>query len=258
MSMTTIPTSDLGKGLQAISWCVTHPMRTARSFSRGLAQTFREKVDVQSPLPSQALGELIDGEAEVILSDFEGRNGNVSLYELLVISSIVHARQPQTTVEIGTFDGRTTLQIAKNSPADAHIYTLDLPPDPSCTERHIETEDVAYIEDAGKQVQRKYERKAIASKITQWLGDSASFEFENALDGRPIDFAFIDGSHSYEYIKNDTERILELMSPGGVVLWHDYAPAWPGVIKYLGERSHDLPLVRITGTSLVCLQISKA
>ena len=62
---------------------------------------------------------------------------------------------------------------------------------------------------------------------------------------------FIDGSHSYDNVRNDTERILDLMAPGGIVPWHNYVPAWPGVVEYLGERSQQLSLVRVEGTNLV-------
>ena len=48
---------------------------------------------------------------------------------------------------------------------------------------------------------------------------------------------FIDGSHQYEYCKNDTEKAFEMLSPQGVVLWHDYGKLrhWIGVARHLGD-----------------------
>jgi hypothetical protein len=63
---------------------------------------------------------------------------------------------------------------------------------------------------------------------------------------------FVDGSHAYSYVVSDSERALRLVSPGGLVLWHDYAGPRhsPGVYRALNELAERLPLVRITGTAL--------
>ncbi|MBL8012699.1 MAG: class I SAM-dependent methyltransferase, partial [Candidatus Omnitrophica bacterium] len=37
-----------------------------------------------------------------------------------------------------------------------------------------------------------------------------------------IDLVFIDGNHSYEFVKSDTENALEMLSEKGVIIWHDY------------------------------------
>lgn len=245
--------SDLAKGMHAIRWCLRHPRNTARSVSRGLAQIYRQCMEEGSPLPLASLHEIAPPNHQVSLANFEGRNGNVSLYELLVISSLVRSRQPRTLLEIGTFDGNTTLQMAVNSPDDARIFTLDLPPDPETASSTLDPMDRAYIVDEAKQQKRRYEDSSQAHKVVQLIGDSATFDFEAQFAEQAVDLAFIDGSHSYEYVRNDTEKVLQALAPEGLVLWHDYKPAWPGVIRYLEERRADLPLRRIRGTSLVFL-----
>ncbi|MHC4973663.1 MAG: class I SAM-dependent methyltransferase [Planctomycetota bacterium] len=238
--------SSVGKGLEALAYGVRHPALTVRSLGRGLAGLYREKVVRGSPIPAVTLDSLVARDTSVTVSDFEGRDGNVSLYELLAICAIVRHREPQVVLEIGTFDGNTTLQMAQNSPEGSRIYTLDLPPSGEAATT-LDPHDRPYIDDTAKAV-RRYERSPLASKVVQCLGDSATFDFGSLP--RP-DVAFIDGSHSYEYVKNDTEKVLAVLAPGGIILWHDYRPAWPGVLRYLDERSRDLPLVRIQGTSLV-------
>jgi predicted O-methyltransferase YrrM len=238
--------SAVGKGLEALAYGVRHPSLTVRSLGRGLAGLYREKVTRRSPIPAVPLSGLVAPETSVTVSDFEGRDGNVDLYELLAICAIVRHRQPRVVLEIGTFDGNTTLQMAQNSPDDARIYTLDLPPE-GLAASTLDPHDRPYIDDEAKTV-RRYERSPFAHKVVQCLGDSATFDFGSLP--RP-ELAFIDGSHSYEYVKNDTEKVLSILAPDGIVLWHDYRPAWPGVIQYLDERSHDLALTRIQSTSLV-------
>lgn len=55
-------------------------------------------------------------------------HGNVRISELVILSSFA-AQCPNRTnlFEIGTFDGRTALNLAWNSPDQCQVYTLDLP-----------------------------------------------------------------------------------------------------------------------------------
>ena len=86
--------------------------------------------------------------------------------------------------------------------------------------------------------------------MEQLFGDS------KALDITPwagkCDLVFVDGSHAYSYVVSDTAKALELVRPGGLVLWHDYlGPRHsPGVYRALNELAATLPLVRISGTAL--------
>ena len=48
--------------------------------------------------------------------------------ELAVLAQAAAAVSPgDEIIEIGTFDGRTTLNLALNAPPTSHIFTLDLP-----------------------------------------------------------------------------------------------------------------------------------
>ena len=42
-----------------------------------------------------------------------------------------------------------------------------------------------------------------------------------------------------------------MLKPGGMVIWHDYAPKSPGVYGYLQEFSLERPLFKIRNTCLV-------
>ena len=58
-------------------------------------------------------------------------------------------------------------------------------------------------------------------------GDSHLWEtvdrVEAALKGRPLDFLFIDGDHSYEGAKQDLEMFGPLVRSGGIIGFHDVA-----------------------------------
>lgn len=51
---------------------------------------------------------------------------------------------------------------------------------------------------------------------------------------RPIRFIFIDGCHEYAFVRSDAlwKRFVEV---GGVMVFHDYHPNWPGVMKAVDE-----------------------
>jgi hypothetical protein len=77
----------------------------------------------------------------------------------------------------------------------------------------------------------------------------------------PIGFVFIDGNHSYDGVKADTELAMEYLCAhdGGTVVWHDVyddGPAWIGVKHYLEEEiAPHHPIRRIQGTWLATLKI---
>lgn len=50
----------------------------------------------------------------------------------------------------------------------------------------------------------------------------------------PIDFAFIDGDHSYEAVVNDIRLLTPLVKPGGIIAFHD-TKYYAGVSRAVGE-----------------------
>jgi hypothetical protein len=86
-----------------------------------------------------------------------------------------------------------------------------------------------------------------AERVTLLAGDSAQFDYrpyENQMD-----LVYIDGSHSYSYVRADTEAALGLLSTTGTIVWDDFY--YPGVWKYLNEIRHSLPLYLITNTGMI-------
>ena len=66
-----------------------------------------------------------------------------------------------------------------------------------------------------------------------------------------MDFVFVDGCHRYDFVVSDSKNALKITSPGGIVIWDDYAPYAPGVVQALNEISEVVDLVHLAGTSLV-------
>jgi hypothetical protein len=82
------------------------------------------------------------------------------------------------------------------------------------------------------------------------FGDSASFDFSPFAGA--VDLFFIDGAHSYEYVRSDTLRALQCVRPGGVIAWHDFGRTGVnGVSRWLLEmHSRQWPVCAAPGGSL--------
>jgi predicted O-methyltransferase YrrM len=180
-------------------------------------------------------------------------NGNVRISELAILSALSKQCRPSSNLfEIGTFDGRTTLNMALNAPLNCQIYTLDLPPnqvtkyDLAEGERHMVEKPAPgcrYESYRGSHPEN-------VGRIHQLLGDSAAFDYTRYQNSCSL--IFVDGSHAYNYARSDTRAARNLVEPGGMIVWHDYG-IWRGVTDALEEMENEeaLGLRNLRGTSLV-------
>ena len=194
---------------------------------------------------------------QVALPVENAADGNVSPLELIALAGFAAAPGVERIFEIGTFNGFTSLTFAMNSRAGATVHTLDLPPEGErSTALNVAQGDRKYIADTRKGHFFQLGTRPEEAKVTQLFGDSARFDY-SPYEGR-MDLVFVDGSHSYDYVKSDTEVALRLLKPGGgAILWHDYNAWWPGVARFLEERVRQPDcsgLRNIAGTSLVFLR----
>ena len=216
----------------------------------------RRPVTVKTELPVCAFSELVPEPPAVRILERGYARGNVSLLELVMINQLIAAYQPKHIFEFGTFDGRTTLNMAANSPEGAQIETLDLPQENiGNTGFLLEEQEKVLIDKPASGT--RFSGRPESGKIRQHFGDSARFDF-SAYEHR-ADFIFIDASHAYDYVLSDSRNALKLMDRnGGIILWHDYG-AWNGVTRALNElRRTDSAfreIKQIEGTSLAILVI---
>lgn len=157
--------------------------------------------------------------------------GGTTLYESYLLACIVQSLRPQILFEFGTFEGRTTLQLALNSPPDAVVYTLDLP------NNYVSTRFALSFPEEGRErnlpVGGFFQSYAEAGKIRQLLADSATADYKG-LRGS-VDFILIDADHGYNYVKSDSANAFAMRSPRGVILWHDYGSKWRDVTLLLRD-----------------------
>lgn len=183
-------------------------------------------------------------------------NGNVSELELILLSRLAREANACAIFEIGTFDGRTTLNLAANSPPDARVYTLDLPREwMERTAWKVEPQERQFVDKPESGA--RFRGTPYASRIVQLYGDSATFDFGQFYDS--IDLVFVDASHAYEYVVNDSLQALRLLRNGrGTIVWHDYG-RWHGVTSALHDLHDEHDSFRNTksveGTTLAILNL---
>lgn len=187
------------------------------------------------------------------LVETQKRHGNVNLAELAMLAlAAAHAPADGELIEIGTFDGRTTMNLAVNAPERAPIVTLDLPAGEATAYAIEDAERTLVDKPASGQRLRDCPAalRPYTARVRQVFGDSASYDW-TPHHGR-AGLVFVDGSHAYEYARKDSETALALLRPRGMAIWHDYG-VWPGVTRALEEleAARGLGLRNIRGTSLV-------
>jgi len=222
---------------------------------RALSRRLRGKKEGHSQktsLPVVDWREIVPA-GNIRLAETGKNNGNVRISELAFLSYMAKSCPERSTLfEIGTFDGRTTLNLAINAPLSCPIFTLDLPPGQETT-FNVEAGERHFIEkpEPGLRYRHCPEKyNSYTTRITQLLGDSGKFDFSEYK--AKCGLIFVDGSHAYEYAMSDSFVAMRLVQRGGVILWHDYG-VWEGVTKALEslEKKESLGLQHIRGTSLV-------
>lgn len=221
-----------------------------------LCRHFGYNYDMREPatLPLVKAGDIAPSGELLDVREIDAVDGNVSERELLTICRLVRAARPRQLFEFGTFDGRTTLNLAANAPDASRVATLDLPREAIAgSAAPIHSHEVRYADKPGSGT--RFSGTTLAGRIDQLYGDSGTFDFAPYYGA--VDFIFVDASHTHEYVINDSLQAIQMLpATGGTILWHDYS-RWDGVTRALNDlRGADerfAGLTWIEGTTLARL-----
>ncbi len=179
--------------------------------------------------------------------------GALPWFDLVAILAIARDRMPRAVLEIGTFCGYSTRALALHLPQST-VHTVDLPLsfEHQNDDSPIPKDDFHLIRE--RRVGEGFRSDPSIRNIVQHFGDTATWDFLAAKDAT---FFFIDGSHTYEYARNDTEKCLALCKDRpATILWHDYNTGHAGVIRYLSELIEaGFPVKHISSTNLAILDV---
>lgn len=150
-------------------------------------------------------------------------------------------------LEIGCNTGITTNELCRFNP-EKKIYALD------------------YLQ--ANQTMSEEQKKEAPKKIGSLIKKDCNVEIINKnsrdfnfFDLDNVGFIFIDGDHSFESVKKDTEQSMRyIFTRGkGIICWHDYRknPSWCGVKKLLDKLSIRIPIKHFEGTLVAYTKVSK-
>jgi predicted O-methyltransferase YrrM len=142
--------------------------------------------------------------------------------EFLELLKIFKEKSPEVVVEIGTAKGGTLFCFSKLAPQNATIISVDLP-DGNFGGGYPKSKIPLY-QSFKKNGQKMFllREDSHSEKTVQKL--------KEILNGKKVDFLFIDADHTYEGVKRDFELYSLLMAKNGIISFHDIAPI-PGVSR---------------------------
>lgn len=137
--------------------------------------------------------------------------------EIARLFEIVEALEPASVCEIGSAGCGTTFLFARAAAPGSLVISLDLE-----------------LEEARRRAAALFAREG--QRVVCLKADShrpgTVREVERLLAGRPLDFLFIDGDHSYEGVARDFELYAPLVRRGGLIAFHDIVPLKPGDARH--------------------------
>ena len=152
---------------------------------------------------------------QATLIDVGGYRGRPD-WERLFLAAVARSRGKRPCFEIGTAAGNTTVLLAANM--EETVYTLDLPDsdewEPTLT--RLGSDDK--VRESRKRAE--FIEKNPGANISELVGDSAKFDYSEYLDR--IGLFFVDGAHSFEYVRSDTMNAAWCCRDDGVIIWDDF------------------------------------
>lgn len=129
---------------------------------------------------------------------------------------------PRTIVEIGCYQGEGAARLLAEFP-DAHVYMVD--PWRACdpSSEYAKTKD-----GCARLTQAEHDENfRLAMMATDFAKDRRGVCRKESLEaaelhGAELDVVIIDGDHSYQAVKADSEKWWQFLRDGGLLGWHDY------------------------------------
>jgi predicted O-methyltransferase YrrM len=145
-----------------------------------------------------------------------------------VLVSLINSTKAKKILEIGVSGGGTAQSILNHCKGIKSYVGIDIPYEVMPVLPHQKAEQCIT---PGELVKDKRFKVIVLPKGSH----DDSFDWKKL--GK-FDLIFIDGDHSYDGVKADTELAHKLIKKGGMIAWHDYNPLdnrVAGVVKYIDE-----------------------
>lgn len=183
---------------------------------------------------------------DLALGRIAEREGNTALTEIAALCLTIRRYGCKSVLEIGTFDGRTTYNLATHVGPGGRVVTVNLPPDQL---------PVQYIHEGGRIVSgARFHGTPVADRIRELFRDTS--EMESADFGATFDLIYNDGDIRAEGILRDCRLIHGALkrTGRGIIFWRnaDYLSGQLALSTFCREKKWSLPY-RLQGTRLAVM-----
>jgi predicted O-methyltransferase YrrM len=237
-------------GLRLLKIATTNPSRLSHILGTALykadevADRATDLMRFECVMPEDLLPNENETLTQISLALFPKTHASLSVLEWTCLVLLLKKARAKSVFEFGTYKGVSIAQLALNLDQAAEIRTLDLPDKSTDIQFAIPDPDELQIaQEGGKGSLIPTELRPRIQFLKQ---DSAKFD-EGSLAGK-VDFVFVDGAHSYDYVKSDSAKGWRMLRSGGIIAWHDCRKDDPDVVRCLLESNYKP--ARIVGTSL--------
>ncbi len=198
------------------------------------------------PLPAVSVEQLLTGgESRVTTQFFFNIPASISVLEAYSLALLMRRVQAREVFEFGTYKGVSTTQLALNLEPGGRVHTLDLP-DEDDPEWQLEISKPSERQIASERGKGALIPEELRSRVEFLRQDSAKFD-PAPFAGR-MDLVFVDGAHSADYVRNDSDKGWRMLRSGGILVWHDFTPSHGDVVRCV--RGGPFSASRIVGTAL--------
>ncbi|MGM4986967.1 class I SAM-dependent methyltransferase [Tardiphaga sp. 841_E9_N1_2] len=176
-------------------------------------------------VPSETLGSYL-GYAENFITPFKTYYRSLSSFKMEIddapiLKYLYRNAQPKRHLEFGTWQGFGATLCA--DACDAEIWTLNLPEGERSQSGEMVYSSGQDASDSGDMIGWMYRAAGHGARVHQILADSQQWD-TSGFAASFFDSVLVDGGHTPDVVKNDTEKSLPLLRSGGMMLWHDFCP----------------------------------
>jgi predicted O-methyltransferase YrrM len=146
--------------------------------------------------------------------------------ELLIAAAayVTRGGGARRLVEIGSYQGRSTIVLAATIRAlspESRVFAVDP------HEGTVGSADARL--NHGSPTFDAFVANIAAAGVTAFVEPMRASSYEVDWDGA-IDLLFVDGLHDRLNVERDYRHFAHFLTPHAIVLFHDYAPYYPGVV----------------------------
>jgi len=164
-----------------------------------------KKYGFEQGLPVVQLSDFFLDSTETIVP-FAFLGGGSWPTDLALLQLLVKKFHADNYLEIGTWRGESAANIA---PMVKSVTTINMP-DATILKQPNGTMFVDALRQFSEGI----------GNVEHIQADSLTLDFASL--NKKFDLIFVDGDHSYDAVKSDTQKVLRVLADGGIIVWHDY------------------------------------